>query len=77
MKKWRTIVALIPLILAIVMQWWWFFTLLFIFQIVFSVLSGSIEYVEEVKRSEHPILFWIIIGIWASLAFYSAASFFL
>lgn len=71
LQKWRTIVALIPLILAIVLQWWWFFTLLFMLQIIFSLLSGRVEYVEEVKRSEHPVLFWLIMAIWTFLAVYS------
>lgn len=70
-KKWKTIVALIPLILAIVFQWWWFFTVLFIFQIIFSLLTEKVEYVEEVKKSEHPFLFWLIILIWIFLAAYS------
>lgn len=75
-EKWRTIVALIPLIIAIVMQWWWFFTLLFIIQIFFSISTGSVEYVEEIKMTEHPKLFWIIIAIWTFLAFFSLKFYF-
>lgn len=71
LQKWRTLLALIPLVLAIIMQWWWFFTILFIIQIIFSLLNGQVEYVEEVKRSEHPGLYWLIISIWAFLAIYS------
>lgn len=71
--KWKTIIALIPLIIAIVMQWWWFFTILFIIQIIFAWIYGSIEYVEEVKRSENPILYWVIMGIWVFLAGYSVS----
>lgn len=70
-KKWKTLVALVPLVIAIVMQWWWFFTFLFLIQIIFGILTGKIEYVEEVKKSEHPILFWFIIAIWTFLACYS------
>lgn len=71
LKKWRTILALIPLVIAVVMQWWWFFTLLFIVQIIFSLLSGSVEYVEEIKRSEDTILYWFIIALWSFLGIYS------
>lgn len=70
-SKWKTIVALIPLIIAIVMDWWWFFTLLFIWQIIISIQTEKIEYVEEVKKSEHPTLYWIIVGVWVFLAVYS------
>lgn len=71
LEKWRTLVALIPLILAIVLQWWWFFTLLFVIQIIFSIMAGKVEYVEEIKKSEHPVLYWLVIGIWIFLAAYS------
>ncbi len=76
-KKWKTLVALIPLILAIVFQWWWFFTFLFILQIIFSLLAGQVDYVEEIKKSEHPFLFWLIIGIWLFLAAYSLSYYFI
>ena len=76
-EKWRTVVALIPLIIAVVMQWWWFFTLLFVLQIIFSISSGKVEYVEEVKKEEHPILFWIVIAVWTFLACYSLSYYFL
>ena len=75
-KKWRTIVAIIPLIIAVVMQWWWFFTLLFILQIYFSISTGSVEYVEEVKKAEYPKLYWTIIIIWSFLACYSFSYYF-
>ncbi len=75
-KKWKTIVALVPMIIAIVMQWWWFFTFLFILQIIFSLQIGSIEYVEEVKKTEHPFLFWFIIILWSVLALYSIRFYF-
>ena len=71
--KWKTIVALIPLILAIVLRWWWFFSLLFVAQIIFSLMVGSVTYVEEVKKSEYPVLFWAIMGIWTFLAIYALA----
>jgi len=76
MKKWRTLVALIPLVLAIVMKWWWFFTLLFLLQIVFALLEGKVEYVEEVKKSEHPIIYWLVIGVWIFLAGISLSYYF-
>ncbi len=75
-KKWKTIVALIPLILAIVMQWWWFFTFLFILQIVFSLMEGKVEYVEEVKQSEDPLIFWLVIIVWTFLAGLSLSYYF-
>jgi len=69
--KWRTMVALVPLIIAIVMSWWWFFTLLFIWQIIISLQTEKVEYVEEITKAAHPYLYWLIISIWIFLAVYS------
>jgi len=76
MKKWKTLVALVPLILAIVMKWWWFFTLLFLLQIAFALLEGKVDYVEEVKKSEHPIIYWLVIGVWVFLGGISLSYYF-
>ena len=69
--KWRTVLALIPLVIAIVMGWWWFFTLLFMLQILTAFQTGSIEYVETIVKTENPILFWTILSIWTFLAIYT------
>lgn len=71
MKKWKTIVALMLLILAVIFEWNWFWAF-FIFMGLLNVLkSKTIHFVEEVSLKETPKLYWVMIGIWSFLALFS------
>ena len=45
--KWKTIIALILLIIAIVFNWGWAFGILFIAWAVYDIMAGRIYFVEE------------------------------
>jgi hypothetical protein len=75
MKNWKTIVALIPLTIAIVYEYWWMFSIFFFFQIGIALKHGQIEFVEVIRRKENPFLFWILIGIWVFLGSLSIINF--
>ncbi len=71
MKKWKTFLALPLLILAVIFSWNWFWTIFISLGLIHTIRSGEIHFVESVTKKENPKLYWIMIGIWSLLAFYS------
>ncbi|WP_282610446.1 hypothetical protein [Pelagibius sp. Alg239-R121] len=69
-NKWKTIAALAVVYVAILFELNWVWGLLFIMWLVPAVYSGRTHLVEEVARSENPILFWLILGTWFVLSIY-------
>ncbi|MCF2873374.1 MULTISPECIES: hypothetical protein [Tenacibaculum] len=71
MRKWKTIIALFLLILAVLFEWNWFWAF-FIFMGLVNVLSSKkIHFVEEVSLEESPRLYWTMVIIWSFLALFS------
>ncbi len=68
--KWRTLVALAIIYLAVVMNWQWVWGLLFLMWTVPALYSGRTTLVETVDRDDSPILFWVIIATWLVLSLY-------
>lgn len=71
MKKWKTIVALILMIFAILFDWGWFWAFFIGIGLVHVIQSKEIHFVEAVKLEETPKLYWLMIVIWSLLAAYS------
>ncbi|WP_299628225.1 hypothetical protein [uncultured Tenacibaculum sp.] len=71
MDKWKTILALILLILAVIFEWDWFWALFILIGLVHIIRSEEINFVESVTKKEHPKLYWIMIFIWSFLALFS------
>lgn len=68
--KWKTVIALILLLNAIVLNWSWVFGLLFIAWGISDIVAGRIYFVEAIVKTENPILFWIIAVLWILLGLY-------
>ncbi|MBA6157321.1 hypothetical protein H3Z83_12455 [Tenacibaculum sp. S7007] len=71
MKKWKTILALILLILAVIFEWNWFWAFFILMGLLNVLNSKSIHFVEEVSLDESPKLYWIMVIIWSLLALFS------
>ena len=68
--KWKTIVALAIVYVAVIMGWSWVWGLLFIMWTIPALYSGHTHLVEEINRDENPLLFWLIVGTWLILSVY-------
>ncbi|MGB1296318.1 MAG: hypothetical protein ACPG6V_12650 [Flavobacteriales bacterium] len=68
MKKWKTILALILMMLAILFDWAWVWVLLVVFGLIKSVQSNEIHFIEVVKKVETPYLYYTLIGFWIVLS---------
>ncbi len=77
MKNWKTIAALVFMALAIVFDWTWFWALFIFVGLIHVIKSKEIHFVEAVKKSETPKLYWLMIVIWSLLALYSMLNYLL
>ncbi|KAB1155271.1 hypothetical protein F7018_12410 [Tenacibaculum aiptasiae] len=71
MRKWKTIIALFLLILAVLFEWNWFWAFFIIMGLVNVLSSKKIHFVEEVSLEESPRLYWTMVIIWSFLALFS------
>ncbi len=71
MKKWKTFLALICMIFAILYEWGWFWIALILLGIIYALQTQKIHFVEEISKKETPILYWTLLMIWLGIAIYS------
>ena len=71
MGKWKTVLALTLLILAVIFEWNWFWAFFILIGLLNVLNSKSIHFVEEVSLEESPKLYWIMVVIWSLLAVFS------
>ncbi|WP_170328660.1 hypothetical protein [Ruegeria arenilitoris] len=60
-------IALPILLAATALGLYWVWGLLFVWWVVPTILNGQAFLVFEINRTEDPILFWAIVGLWAVL----------
>jgi len=75
--KWRTIIALVLMYIAMLMNWTWAWGILFLLWVVPDILSGMTYFIEPIEKKEHPLLYWIIIVSWILMAIYSFSTLFI
>jgi len=74
--KWRSIVGLIIIYIAMWLNWQWIWGLLFILWVIPDLFSGVTYFLEPVEKNKNPILYWVIIGSWILMSLYSFSSLF-
>jgi len=72
--KWRSILGLIFIYLAVWFNWQWAWGVLFLLWVVPDLLSGVTYFMEPISKKENPILFWIIILSWILMSVYLIAT---
>ncbi|MDT7832617.1 hypothetical protein RQM59_09510 [Flavobacteriaceae bacterium S356] len=75
--KWRTIVALILVYIAVFMNWEWMWGVLFFYWVIPDIFSGVTYFVEPIYKKETSNLYWVIILSWILMAFYSLSTLFI
>ena len=75
--KWRTIIALVLMYIAILMSWEWAWGILFLFWVIPNIFSGITYFIEPISKKENTVLYWIIIISWILMAAYSLSTLFI
>ena len=72
-SKWRTILGLIFMYIAMWFNWQWAWAVLFLLWVIPDIISGVTYFMEPVEKSKNPFLYWFIILTWLLMSFYSIA----
>ena len=75
--KWRTIIALVLMYIAIIMNWQWTWGILFMLWVVPDIITGMTYFIEPIEKKDHPLLYWVIITSWILMALYSISTLFI
>ncbi|KAB1155274.1 hypothetical protein F7018_12425 [Tenacibaculum aiptasiae] len=72
--KWRTLIALVLMYIAIFMNWEWAWGVLFMFWVIPDLFSGITYFIEPISKKENPKTYWIIIISWILMALFSLST---
>lgn len=72
--KWRSILGLILMYIAIWFNWQWAWGILFLVWVIPDLFSGTTYFLDIVEKKNDPILYWIIIVSWLIFSILSLAS---
>lgn len=68
--KWRAVLGLVLVVVAVVMSWNWVWGVLFLIWVIPDMFRGETHFLEPVFAAENPILFWAICFTWLGLSAY-------
>jgi len=74
--KWRTILGLIFIYIAMWFNWQWAWGILFLLWVIPDLFTGVTYFMEPVEKKAYPVLYWIIILSWILMSIYSMATLF-
>ncbi|MEO1257523.1 MAG: effector binding domain-containing protein [Bacteroidota bacterium] len=75
--KWRSILGLIMVYVAVLMDWEWVWGLLFLFWVVPDLFTGITYFMEPIEKKQSPVLYWSVMVSWILMCVYMVtASFF-
>lgn len=69
--KWKSIIGLLFLYIALWNDWQWIWGILFLTWAIKNIISENTYFIEAIEKSKNPILYWAIILTWILLAIYS------
>jgi len=68
--KWKTLIALAMVYISVIFNQLWRVGLLFIFWTIQALRDKKAFIIEEIRRENNPILYWIIVITWALVALF-------
>lgn len=74
--KWRAILGLVIVSLAVVFDATWAWGLLFLLWLLPDLRSGHTHFLEHVQRRTNPIVYWLIMVTWVVLSLYLLSTLF-
>jgi len=69
--KWKTILALVLIFIGSIMGWSWVWGVLFLFWAGTDIIYQETHLIEQITRSENPILYWVVVVNWIVLSLFS------
>ena len=66
--KWKSILGLIILLLAVYFSWNWLWGLFFLYWVVGDVIRGETYFFDHISRWDDPVLYWCLMVSWTGLS---------
>ena len=66
--KWRSLLGLILIYLAIAFEADWLWGMLFLFWVIPDLKSGVTNFIEPLNRSQNPVMYWAVVLTWIGLS---------
>ncbi|MEM7062320.1 MAG: hypothetical protein AAF572_04060 [Cyanobacteria bacterium P01_B01_bin.77] len=66
--KWRTIIGLLIVYAATVLNWQWIWGVFSLYWIIPDFLTGATYFTETIYRKNNPILYWLILITWVAFS---------
>jgi len=70
MVKWRAMLGLLLVALAIVLEANWIWGVFFLLWVIPDLKTGSTHFFEHVERRHNPVIYWLIVATWVTLSIY-------
>lgn len=74
--KWKALLGLALITLSLLTNWYWIWGVFFALWVISDLRSGTTHMLEPISQQEQPVLYWIIVGMWTLLSFYSLIYYF-
>ena len=74
--KWRTILGLILVWVATILNWQWIWGVLFLIWIIPDFFTGVTYFIEPITKKDNPFLYWLILISWVALSVLTIATIF-
>ena len=74
--KWRTILGLILVWVATILNWEWIWGVLFLIWIIPDFFTGVTYFIEPITKKDNPLLYWLIMISWVALSVLTIATIF-
>lgn len=68
--KWRSLLGLIVVYLAIFLEADWLWGALFLLWVIPDLKSGTTHFIEAISRSQNPAMYWAVVLTWIGLSAY-------
>ena len=65
--RWKSVVALVFIVIGIFMNWQWIWGVLAVIWGISDLRSGQTFLLDEIPRSEAPLLYWSVVCMWLVL----------
>ncbi|WP_299487274.1 hypothetical protein [Acaryochloris sp. IP29b_bin.137] len=66
--KWRTMVGLLIIYAAAVLNWQWIWGVFSLYWIIPDFFTGVTYFIEPIARKHTPILYWLIMITWVAFS---------
>ncbi|RNC92736.1 MAG: VOC family protein [Allomuricauda sp.] len=69
--KWKALLGLGLVLVYVITEWSWIWGIFFAFWVFMDVRSGQTHLLEPIARKQNPVLYWLVLMMWALLGIYS------